>query len=85
MRRQLDLFRDLGSAPSPRQTIADIESLGRDAAARAHQFHRMGEGAERRAVDSAFCALILFGAAYVLEQRQTKDRDSFRPDPRPRW
>lgn len=83
-RHQLDLFRDL-TAPgiSERQTTADIESVAQDAAARAHQFHRMGEGAERRATDSAFCALILFGAVYVLEQRQARDRGGLRPNQEP--
>lgn len=77
-RRQLDLFRDLAeSPPTERQTIADIEAIAQAAAARAHQFHRIGAGAERRATDSAFCALILFGAACILEQRQTRDREGF--------
>ena len=63
-------------APHRWQTVAEVEDLGRAAAARAHATHAEGPAYSDRAADQAFVAMILFGAARIIEQRQERDRAS---------
>jgi len=72
---QLD-FHDVLTPRAPHrwQTVAEVEELGRTAAVRAHATHAEGPAYADRAADQAFVAMILFGAARIIEQRQEKAR-----------
>lgn len=77
-RRQLNLFRDVGGPVGPRQTLADLDAMAVEAAEQSHHFFQIGEGAERRAVDHAFSALMLFGAVAIIEEREARHQANVR-------